>query len=370
MKKTAIIVGILLMCASASFADEVDQDLPNQTAEQLKANTREMIRLGISTDEAVKMTRAMVENRFQVENAVQAQEVVMNAKKQGLPAGPVMNKAHEGIAKNVQAGSIVAAMEKTRERYAYAYEKAKTLGIDTREVAPTGDVIAESMAAGLTRRDADVICDRLQTRDRLRTTDTDQTPAQDRQRDREQIHKVAQESFMTVREMNRLGVPSDVASDTVCQALENGYQARDMEQLRNTFMNRARQGDPAQLAKTYAHAIRNGAGAQDLDSPGRLGKGWSDEASGSGMSGGPGQGTGSGAGSGGPGSGGSDSGEGAGGPGSGGSDSGEGAGGPGSGGSDSGAGTGGSSDSGPGSSGSGAGGDHGDGGGSGSGGKK
>lgn len=361
MKKTAIIVGILLLCASASFADEVDQGLPNQTAEQLKANTREMIRLGISTDEAVKMTRAMVENRFQVENAVQAQEIVMNAKKQGLPAGPVMNKAHEGIAKNVQAGSIVAAMEKTRERYAYAYEKAKTLGIDTREVAATGDVIAQSMAAGLTRRDADVICDRLQTRDRLRTTDTEQTPAQDRQRDREQIHKVAQESFMTVREMNRLGVPSDVAADTVCQALENGYQARDMEQLRNTFMNRARQGDPAQLAKNYAYAIRNGAGAQDLDSPGRLGKGWSDEASRPGMSGGPGQGAGSGAGSGGPGSGGSDSGAGAGGPGSGGSDSGSG--------------TGGSSDSGSGSSGSGAGGDHGDGGGSGgsgsgSGGKK
>jgi hypothetical protein len=350
MKKFMSILFIMILCSTFAYADEVDQGLPKQTSEQLKTNTREMIRLGVQNDDALKMTRLMVQNRFQVENTIQAQEIVMNAKKQGLPEGPIMNKAYEGIAKKVQAGSIVQAMEKTRERYEYSYQKAQALGVNKEEVAPTGNVIAEGMAAGLANQDVDAVCDRLQTRDRLRDKDGDEDgtkdQTRDQKRDREQLHVLAQESFMTAREMVRRGVPSDMAADAVCQALQNNYQAREMQQLRYTFMQNAANGDPVQLANRYAKALRQGTQADDL-----------------GHAGGQGQGTGgAGSGSDSPNSGGSDSGMG----GSGSSSDGPASdgGGSSSGGSDSGSAGSGSSGSGSGSGGSGSGS------GSGSGGKK
>jgi len=298
---------MLLLCSAPAFADEADNSLPEQTSEQLKANTREMIRLGAGSEDAAKMTRLMVQNRFQVENAIQAQETVMNALKNGLPAEPVMNKAFEGIAKGVPEGSVVRAMEKTRQRYAYAYEKATGLEQDPDETALTGEVIAEGMAAGLKNEDADRICEQLQTRDRLKDGEGDM------KQDRDQIHTLAQESFMTAREMARRGVPSDVAADAVCQALQNNYQAREMQQLRNAFMTNAASGDPVQVANRYTYALRQGMSADDLETAGRYGSG----SSGSGMSGGQGASGGADEGGSSSGSGGSDSGSGGGGSGSG-----------------------------------------------------
>ena len=326
MKKILSFLLITILCSTFAYADEVDQGLPEQTSEQLKTNTREMIRLGVQSDDAIKMTKLMVQNRFQMENTIQAQETVMNAKKQGLPEEPIMNKAYEGIAKKVQAGSIVQAMEKTRARYAYAYEKAQTLGVNKQELASTGNVIAEGMAAGLMNKDADAICDQLQTRDRPRDKegDVDGTKDQvrDQKRDQDQLHMLAQESFMTAREMVRRGVPSDVAADAVDQALKNNYQAQEMQQLRNTFMHNAANGDPVQLANSYAKALRQGAQADNLGSAGGQGSG-----SGTSGSGGSNSGTGgSGSSSGGSSSGGSDSGSGGSGSGSDGNGSGSGGG--------------------------------------------
>ncbi len=289
MKKILSILFIMILCSTFAYADEVDQGLPKQTSEQLKANTREMIRLGVQSDDAINMTKLMVQNNFRVENTVQAQEIVMNAKKQGLPEGPIMNKAYEGIAKKVQSGSIVQAMEKTRERYAYAYEKAQALGVNTDEVAPTGNVIAEGMAAGLMKKDAEALCEGLQTRDRLRDKIGDEDGTKDQTRDqervREQLHVLAQESFMTAREMVRRGVPSDVAADAVGQALQNNYQAREMQQMRYSFMHNAANGDPVQVANRFANALRHGAPSDDLGPAGGQGQGTGDMGPGSGSTG-------------------------------------------------------------------------------------
>ena len=303
MKKLLSILFIMILSSTFAYADAVEEGLPNQTSEQLKANTREMIRLGVKSDEAVEMTRLMVQTRFREKNTIQAQEIVMNARKQGLPAGPIMNKAHEGIAKNVQAGSIVNAMEKTRERYAYSYQKAKALGVSDDQLATTGNVIAEGMAAGLMNKDVDALCDRLQTRDRMRDKTGDEAvtkdQVRDQARDRDQIHMLAQESFMTAREMVRRGVPSDVAAETVEQALKNNYQAGEMQQLRNTFMQGAMNSDPAQLANRYANALRHGAQADDIGNAGGQGQSAGEPGSGSGSGSGESSSGGNGSGSGG-----------------------------------------------------------------------
>jgi hypothetical protein len=307
MKRIYALVAMIFLCTSPLFGDEVDDGLSKGAPEQLKTHTRAMIKAGVASTDALKMTKAMEQNRFQAENIVRSQEIVMSALKDGLPAGPVMSKAYEGLAKGVREQDVVNAMERTRARYSLAYQTARKVADSTQQVEQTGNTIAEGMAAGLKTQDCDRIADKLQQRDR------------DRKRDRTNV--LAKESFMTVREMVRYRVPSDVAAGTVCAALEQAYQARDMERLRTSFMKNARYGNATQLANNYAAHIRNGVISRDLESAGRYGNGWSSESSaGSGSGAGAGSGSGAG-GQGGSGSGGQGSG-GQGGSGSGGQGSG------------------------------------------------
>lgn len=307
MKRILALSVVLLFVTLPAFGDEVDDGLSGQAPEALKAHTREMIRAGVDSQETLRMTRAMVENRFQTANIIRAQEIVMGAVKKGLPAAPVMNKAYEGMTKGVRDRKIVQAMVRTHERYSFAYQCARKFSGNESDVQRTGNTIAEGMAAGLKNQDVDRIVERLQKRDQERT--------------RDRIQNLACESFMTAREMVRYRVHSYMAADTVCAALERAYQARDMEMLRTSFMKNARYGSPDRLAGSYAAGIRNGALSGNLDSVGRYGSGWSSGSA-------TGNGSGGGAGSGGQGSGGS-----AGSGGSGGSGAGSGRGGSGHGGS-------------------------------------
>lgn len=309
MKKISALITAVILCASPLFGDEVDNGLSTGATEGLKAHTRAMIQAGVTSTDALKMTKAMEQNRFQVENIIRSQEIVMSAVKDGLPAGPVMNKAYEGMAKGAPEQDVVKAMERTRARYSLAYQSARKVSASTQQAEQTGNTIAEGMAAGLKIQDCDRIADRLQQRDR------------DRKKDR--TGNLANESFMTAREMVRCRVPSDVAAATVCAALEHAYQARDMEMLRSSFMKNVRYGNATQLANNYSANIRNGMTSRDLGTAGRYGNGWSSgSSSGSGSGAGAGSGSGAGgqggSGSGGNGSGGSGGGGGKGGSGSGG----------------------------------------------------
>ncbi len=278
MKKTCTAVLLFLLCASPLFGDEVDNELTGAPG-VLREHTRAMIQAGVESGDAMKMTKTMEQNRFQVENIIRSQEIVMGALAEGLPAGPVMRKAYEGLAKNAREQDVVNAMERTRARYSLAYRTARKVTESAVEKAQTGNAIAEGMAAGLTARDADRICDRLQTRDRDRTKD--------------RTNALARESFMAAREMVRYRVPSDVASEAVCTALEKQYEAKDMEMLRSSFMKNARYGNAARLAREYASRIRGGMSSGELGSVGRGESGQS-----SGISAGAGAGNGSGAGAG------------------------------------------------------------------------
>lgn len=282
MKKILVLIGIVLLCgASAAFGDEVDQELPG-VSEQVRTNTREMIRLGANSDEALRMTRLMVRSRFQEEHTIRAQEIVMNALKEGQQAEPVMNKAFEGMTKKVQAEKIVQAMEMTRSRYAYAYGTARGLTGEDREVRRIGEAVAEGMAAGLTKEDAGRIAEKI--RQTARESRREQT--------RDQTGALAGESFMTAREMTRRGVPSQTAAEAVSQALEKGYGEREMATIRHTFMEQSQQGDPRQIAERYCRAIRGGASSEGLKAAGGYG-----EAGSGGSLGGTGSGYGAGSGS-------------------------------------------------------------------------
>ena len=257
MKKICLMVCAVLFCASLAFGDEVEESLSTLATEQLKNSTREMIQSGIDTNNAIRMTKLMLQNQFSLEQTLRAQRVIMNAQKEDFPIEPIMNKAYEGMVKQVQAKNIVQAMERVRTRYAFAYAQARALAKDRSQVRTIGNTIAKTFTAGMDQKDIQGIMERLQERTQQMT--------------QSQTMELAKESFMTARDMARLGLSSKTTANLVCLALQNNYTARKMENMRNSFMTQSRSSHPTHLANSYSNAIKGGKSAGSLGHSGSTG---------------------------------------------------------------------------------------------------
>jgi hypothetical protein len=120
MKKHGCLIMSIVFCLHRWPIADDSEGLSQQAMESVAQQTREMSALGIPQAQAQKMLTQMVQNRFQKQNRIRAQEVVMAAAKAGLPTEPVMSKAMEGMAKQAKEQQVIAAMETVRSRYAYA----------------------------------------------------------------------------------------------------------------------------------------------------------------------------------------------------------------------------------------------------------
>lgn len=260
MKKLCTVMMILaLMWVPAAFADDVSETLAGQASERIQENTRAMIEAGIDSRQAIDVTRAMLRNRFSEEHALRAQDVIRNARKQELPVEPVMNKAYEGMAKQVRAEKVIRAMETVRERYAYAFGQAATLTDDGSRLRALGEAMADSLAAGMARDD----CDKVMTHLREMTRD----------KVHQQVDLLAEEVFTTTRSMARIGVSSAKLTDMVTQSLQSRYTIREMAMLRERFMTNALSHEPDRLARDYAAQIGQGERAEALGEGGPGGMG-------------------------------------------------------------------------------------------------
>lgn len=247
------ILFLSLLSGSLLLGDAVDEGLSVQATEQLKVHTRSMIQSGVASQDALRLTRAMEDRQFPLAEMLRAQEIVMTALRAGLPPGPLLRKAQEGMTKGVSAQAITQAMERTRTRYEHAYRNAATLTGRGSAANRTGDVLAEALAAGLAEPDADRILARL------------------RARDRDRIHPLAQACYLTARVMAGYRVPSDAVANTVCSALQASYGVQDLETLQTMFMKRAKQENPTQVALQYEKHIQSGAPLAGLDGKGQSG---------------------------------------------------------------------------------------------------
>ena len=304
MKKIIITVFFLLFYASIAFADAIEDSLPPETPDKLKASTRQMILAGLKDDDAINMTRAMLENKFTIDNTLEAQHIIMNALNEGLPLEPLKNKVFEGMTKNVKPDRIVRAMEMVLSRYTFAYGQAAVLTKEKTQIGRLGNTLSAALAAGLKNQDAAQICSMIQNKAQTMNSTAH--------------NSLAVETLKTARDMARLSVASQAVADVLIQALQKDYRAEEMKSMRASFMSRSRSGSPQDLAKSFSKAIQQGKsieGPAGMEHSGDLGG--SGGSSGSGGSGGSGSGGGSG-GSGG-GSGGSGGGSGGSGGGSGGS---------------------------------------------------
>ena len=216
-----IIIGIFIG-AGVAMADTVDQQLPKTATAQIKASTKQMVSRGFNTDNVINMTQLMLANNFSQQQILQAHAILMNAHQQGLPIEPIMSKAHEGMAKHIQAGNIVQAMEQVRSRYAFASKQARAVTHDKAKINQMATILAGSLAAGMNHEDAGRMMQVLQARAQNMT----------------QTHsdELAMQTLMTARIMSRQGMQSQAVSDSVCQALQQGYNAQEMHNMRNTMM--------------------------------------------------------------------------------------------------------------------------------------
>ena len=251
MKNFLIVILGICLCSSLAFGDEVDRRLSTIGNEQIKAHTRAMINAGIPGDEAIRMTRLMIQNNYQYQNILRAQKILIDTVEDGLPDKPVMNKAYEGIAKNIQEDRVVEAMEKTRIRYSVAYRYAGTITQNPDRVNDIGKTIAESLTAGINNKDAHQIMERLQNSTRQMTGNNTEA--------------FAEEIFLSLRDMARRSVLSKIATDVVGKALAHQYSVQEIRQMRHSFVSRSMNIDPTIVAIQYGHDIERGVRAKDLN---------------------------------------------------------------------------------------------------------
>lgn len=296
MKTIRFFLTILCCCTAMAYAAE-PVSLPDQALEAVQQQAREMSALGISQDQAQKMLTQMVRNRFQEQSRIRAQQVVMNAAKAGLPTGPLMSKAMEGMAKHVSEQRVIQAMEAVQSRYSSARQMAKALSENEESIDMLTHSIADSMSAGMHAEDMQAVATQIRGRLQART------------HSRTENDQLAIQTMETVCTMARLGVRSADVSETVTRALQNRYTHQEMKQLRHSMMQNAHLATPRQIASRHAGAI--GKGGQSSGSGGS----GSGSGAGAGGAGGSGSGGSGGGGSGGGGSGGG--GPGGGGPGGG-----------------------------------------------------
>ena len=249
MKNSILIFSISVCLILPAFADE-SPNPTQQAMENVAQQTREMSELGIPQAQAEKMLTQMVRNRFEKQNRIRAQQVVMDTARAGLPTEPVMSKAMEGMAKQAKQQQVIAAMETVHNRYALANRYARSLSENPESIETLTTAMADSMTAGMTVQDMDAVMPHLQAQRRQRT----QNKAENEQ--------LAIQTMQTVRTMARLGVPSPEVSDIVCQSLQNQYTHREMEQLRHQIATHANQQTPRQIADKYAGSIGKGGDAE------------------------------------------------------------------------------------------------------------
>jgi hypothetical protein len=282
MKKVYMICMAIFFCAAVASADPVEEGLPKTATQQVENSTRQMLNQGFSAENIIEMTRQMLTNNFSQQQVLQAQAILMNARQQGLQTEPIMNKAHEGLAKQVQAGAIIKAMEQVRSRHEFAQKQARAITNDRARVHQMAAILAGSMAAGMTHEDTGRIMQALQERTQNMT--------------RAHAEDLTMQTLMTTRTMARLGIYSRSVGDSVCQALQQGYSAQEMHNMQNTAMANSRHSFSENFSRGNEGIGGHGSGGSGMG-------GGSGGGMGGGSGGGGGMGGGSGGGSGGMGGG-------------------------------------------------------------------
>jgi uncharacterized membrane protein YgcG len=228
-----LIVFLITVCAwtNDTFA--------SQLSTQQKAQVEQMTLLGVPTEAAVK-----IQNHFQEQNMVRAHNIIRATKEQNIPLNPVIDKALEGIAKNVPDENIVRAMEQVRNRYATAMHEAQQMTQSKSRQQTMTRSMFHAMSAGIPPEDVSDIAKQVRSRQRTMS--------------RTEYEDMAEETCLTLRDMARMGTSPKEVKETLSAALQRQYSANQMNQMRNRFMHQAQHTSPDAVAGQFQAHVRAG----------------------------------------------------------------------------------------------------------------
>jgi hypothetical protein len=264
MEKILLLM-VMLLTVTAHAGEKPGNDVALH--ENLKTVERQFVESGLQPEDAQATVRAMVRAHFTEEQMVRAGRQVASGDGQGLAAGAVRAKIHEGIAKGVAPETILKATSKVKNRY----DVAEKFALKLKQTELVG-IYADCLAAGLSEKDAQTLTSALQARKN--------TP------DKSESRNLAVETLVTARDMVRQEVSSKTTGEVLESALRRGYGEKEMRTLRHTLAGNTRDN----LEESARHI---GAAIDHGDRPGEL-QGQGNHGFGSGEKAGMGEGHGAG----------------------------------------------------------------------------
>ena len=81
------------------MSDDIDDNLPVDTPVVVKASIRQAIQNGMESQSLIAITRTLLQHRFDELQIQTVHALLVSASTVGMPVKPLMNKAHEGMAK-------------------------------------------------------------------------------------------------------------------------------------------------------------------------------------------------------------------------------------------------------------------------------
>jgi hypothetical protein len=236
MKKMISFIFAVLFCFTLAWAG--DQP-PEQIPTQLHLHARRMVAMGIQAERALTL-----QNHFQEREMAQILSIFQSAKEQGVPVKPVVDKAMEGIAKKVNAGNIVRAMAHVRDRYAAARDEAGQLAQEPALRQAMTRTMYQAMTAGLTVEDvSDIVADIRNRRQEMVQSE---------------FAELARNTFVSARDMVRLGAEREDVKEILSLALQRQYSASQIKMLGDKFRHHSLGNDTGAVAGYFLNCIRKG----------------------------------------------------------------------------------------------------------------
>ncbi|MDX2438980.1 MAG: hypothetical protein QNK40_00355 [Desulfobacterales bacterium] len=176
----------------------------------------------------------------------------MTAAREGISTEPIMNKAMEGMAKQIKEQNIISAMEAVYGRHTYANQLAKSLSNDPKSIETMTQTIADGLTAGMKAQNMEPVVAHLKARTLQQT------------KNKAENNNLAIQTMQTLRTMARLGIKASVVSDILCEALQSQYTHLEMNQLLQHLSQQAHLISPQQIVNQHAKSIGKAGNASGV----------------------------------------------------------------------------------------------------------
>jgi len=212
----------------------------------LRAKGTEAIRAGVAEHEVAGVIQRGVGRGVQPTELVRLLDVVAQAKRQDLPAGPVLDKVKEGLAKRVPPARIAGVAERLASELATSRDlvrRAEQKGIRAEsrgERERATEAVADALGKGVSPKELDDLSRGIARSSERATMSRLQAGAQ------------------VTADLVSMGLSPRDATETVGAAVTRGLSQRDIERLRERLGQELKRGGSVETgAKRLRDAVRS-----------------------------------------------------------------------------------------------------------------